>query len=123
MSASVSAMPGGQPSITQPIAGPWLSPKVVTRNRWPKVLWDMLFAEMRFRARGQTHDSRVRMFVAHRVRGRKAQIVRPDHARGQMHGSRSRHRGVKRIEETADTLVHHRLAFAAGPRKCQGSSR
>src|SRR6201746_650169 len=41
MSASVSAMPGGQPSTTQPIAGPWLSPKVVTRNRWPKVLWDM----------------------------------------------------------------------------------
>src|SRR6185437_11511301 len=31
MSACVSAMPGGQPSITQPIAGPWLSPKVVTR--------------------------------------------------------------------------------------------
>ena len=27
-----SAMPGGQPSITQPIAGPWLSPKVVTRR-------------------------------------------------------------------------------------------
>ena len=41
MSASVSAMPGGQPSTTQPIAGPWLSPKVVTRNRWPKVLCDM----------------------------------------------------------------------------------
>jgi hypothetical protein len=33
MSASVRAMPGGQPSTTQPIAGPWLSPKVVTRNR------------------------------------------------------------------------------------------
>jgi hypothetical protein len=26
------------PSITQPIAGPWLSPKVVTRSRRPKVL-------------------------------------------------------------------------------------
>jgi hypothetical protein len=25
----------------QPIAGPWLSPKVVTLNSWPKVLWDM----------------------------------------------------------------------------------
>ncbi len=47
MSASVRAMPGGQPSTTQPIAGPWLSPKVVTRKRWPKELWDMLFAEMR----------------------------------------------------------------------------
>src|ERR1019366_8224749 len=41
MSASVSGMRGGQPSTTQPIAGPWLSPKVVTRKRWPKVLWDM----------------------------------------------------------------------------------
>src|SRR5262245_46392976 len=34
-------MRGGQPSTTQPIAGPWLSPKVVTRNRWPNVLNDM----------------------------------------------------------------------------------
>src|SRR5215467_7142764 len=41
MSASVSGMRGGAPSTTQPIAGPWLSPKVVTRKRWPKVLWDM----------------------------------------------------------------------------------
>src|SRR6185312_7480671 len=40
-SASVSAMPGGQPSTTQPSAGPWLSPQVVTRNRWPNVLCDM----------------------------------------------------------------------------------
>ncbi len=32
---------GGQPSTTQPIAGPWLSPKVVTRNNWPKVLKDI----------------------------------------------------------------------------------
>ena len=32
---------GGQPSTTQPIAIPWLSPKVVIRNRWPKVLWDI----------------------------------------------------------------------------------
>ena len=38
MSASVSAMPGGQPSTTQPMAGPWLSPKVVTRNSLPKLL-------------------------------------------------------------------------------------
>ena len=27
-----------QPSTTQPIATPWLSPKVVMRNMWPKVL-------------------------------------------------------------------------------------
>ncbi len=38
MSASDSVIPGGHPSITQPIAGPWLSPHVVTRNRSPKVL-------------------------------------------------------------------------------------
>ena len=43
MSASVSGMRGGQPSTTQPIAGPWLSPKVVTRNIWPKVLNDMVY--------------------------------------------------------------------------------
>src|SRR5689334_22680338 len=41
MSAADSAIPGGQPSITQPIAGPWLSPKLVTRKRWPKVLPDI----------------------------------------------------------------------------------
>ena len=42
MSASVSAIRGGQPSTTQPIAGPWLSPKVVTRNIWPNVLNDIV---------------------------------------------------------------------------------
>src|SRR5262245_37481358 len=47
MSASVSGMPGGQPSTTQPIAGPWLSPKVVTRNIWPNVLNDMGFHRLR----------------------------------------------------------------------------
>ena len=34
-------MPGGVPSTTQPIAGPWLSPQVVKRNRWPKLLCDI----------------------------------------------------------------------------------
>jgi hypothetical protein len=34
-------MRGGQPSTTHPIARPWLSPKVVTRNECPKVLNDM----------------------------------------------------------------------------------
>src|ERR1043166_4139386 len=42
MSASESGMPGGQPSTTHPIAGPWLSPKVVKRKRWPKVLCDIV---------------------------------------------------------------------------------
>src|SRR5215212_11703517 len=41
MSAAVSGIRGGQPSTTQPIAGPWLSPKVVNRNRCPNVLNDI----------------------------------------------------------------------------------
>ena len=44
MSLASSGIPGGQPSTTQPIAGPWLSPQVVMRKRWPKVLWDMRLA-------------------------------------------------------------------------------
>ena len=32
------ATPGGQPSTVAPSAGPWLSPQVVTRKTWPKVL-------------------------------------------------------------------------------------
>src|SRR3569833_4776765 len=56
ISASVSAMPGGQPSTTQPIAGPWLSPKLVTRNRWPKVLCDIGQGIPQFALRFQFHD-------------------------------------------------------------------
>src|SRR5512147_3140289 len=41
MSASASGSRGGQPSTTQPIAGPWLSPKLLTRNRVPKPLPDI----------------------------------------------------------------------------------
>src|SRR5688572_24037188 len=41
MSASESSIPGGQPSITHPIAGPWDSPKVVTVKRVPRVEPDM----------------------------------------------------------------------------------
>src|SRR6202171_2997758 len=41
MSASESASPGGQPSTTQPIAGPCDSPKVVTVKRVPSVLPDI----------------------------------------------------------------------------------
>ena len=38
MSASLSARPGGQPSTTAPMAGPWLSPQVVKRKTRPKLL-------------------------------------------------------------------------------------
>src|SRR5665647_1903490 len=41
ISAGSSGMRGGQPSTTQPIAAPWLSPKLVNRNKWPKVLNDI----------------------------------------------------------------------------------
>src|SRR5262249_3675509 len=41
MSASESSIPGGQPSTTQPIAGPCDSPKVVTVKRVPRVLPDI----------------------------------------------------------------------------------
>src|SRR5262245_37061047 len=41
MSLSASAMPGGQPSTTQPMAGPCDSPNEVKQNRVPKVLPDM----------------------------------------------------------------------------------
>ena len=41
MSSAVSGMRGGQPSTTQPIAAPWLSPKLVNLKRWPNVLNDM----------------------------------------------------------------------------------
>src|SRR6202012_3309565 len=37
-SASEISSPGGQPSTTQPRAGPWLSPKLVTVKIRPKVL-------------------------------------------------------------------------------------
>jgi hypothetical protein len=43
ISASVSARPGGQPSTTQPMAGPWDSPKEVTEKLRPRVLPDMSF--------------------------------------------------------------------------------
>ena len=43
MSASHKSMPGGQPSITQPMAGPWDSPKLVTANKFPKVLPLMIY--------------------------------------------------------------------------------
>src|SRR5216117_2786643 len=41
MSFSLSSIPGGQPSTTQPIAGPCDSPKVVTVKSVPRVLPDM----------------------------------------------------------------------------------
>ena len=42
MSAASSASPGGQPSTTQPMAGPCDSPKDVTQNSLPNVLPDMV---------------------------------------------------------------------------------
>ena len=41
MSASLNINPGGQPSTTQPIAGPCDSPNEVMLNKVPSVLPDM----------------------------------------------------------------------------------
>ena len=42
ISATLNAIRGGQPSTTQPMAGPWLSPNEVTQNSLPMVLPDMM---------------------------------------------------------------------------------
>src|SRR5262249_9041607 len=47
ISASVNGMPGGQPSTTHPIAGPWLSPEGGERERWPKLLCELAFRPRR----------------------------------------------------------------------------
>src|ERR1035437_11146054 len=41
MAAPASGMRGGHPPTAQPLAAPWLSPKLVNRKRWPNVLNDM----------------------------------------------------------------------------------
>src|SRR5215213_3015387 len=56
---------GGQPSTTQPSAGPWLSPNVVTRKRWPKVLCDMIGPRGRLKgAMPATSNADVRRLLA-----------------------------------------------------------
>src|ERR1700749_4492159 len=89
ISASTSGMPGGHPSITQPIAGPWLSPKVVTRKMWPKLLYDivtaLLVAEAGVRPHGQAQQPGIGHVVAQCLFRRKVQIMRADqHARQRM---------------------------------------
>src|SRR5690606_12191546 len=56
-SSGAIAMPGGQPSTTQPIAGPCDSPKVVTRSNWPKVFM-CPFAAPRPRSKQRTRRFR-----------------------------------------------------------------
>jgi hypothetical protein len=46
-SSGLIGIPGGHPSITQPIAGPWLSPKVVTVKSLPKELLDTRFGRLK----------------------------------------------------------------------------
>src|SRR5690606_11990199 len=58
MSASPSGMPGGTPSTTQPIAGPWLSPQVVKRKSWPKLLPGMGLRTFGAAAPGAASDDR-----------------------------------------------------------------
>src|SRR5437868_6797256 len=110
MSASVRGMPGGQPSTTQPIAGPWLSPKVVTRNRWPNVLCDISNAEIRFRAGAETKQSGIGMLVAHCLLRRKPEVVRTHHPdrHGMAHDD-----GIARQsgKKATNAFVNHRLIF------------
>src|SRR3984893_15732853 len=70
MSASLRGIPGGHPSTTQPIAGPWLSPNVVTRKRWPKVLKDINSCRPRFGNRRAERGQREGQVVEFMVRGR-----------------------------------------------------
>src|SRR5690242_6737269 len=56
MSPSAISRPGGQPSTTQPMAGPWLSPKLVTQNSLPSVLPDIVLLPLhQFAARHDEH--------------------------------------------------------------------
>src|SRR6476646_6520104 len=57
MSASESAIPGGQPSTTQPIAGPWDSPKLVTVKRVPRVLPDIASSLAHLPRKPPRHDA------------------------------------------------------------------
>jgi hypothetical protein len=54
-------MPGGQPSITQPIAGPCDSPKVVTVKSLPKEL--DIFRALQNRRPGAGRDPVARRFA------------------------------------------------------------
>src|ERR1700744_4530100 len=63
ISASDRLRRGGQPSTTPPIAGPWLSPQVVTRNKCPKLLCDIEHSS----AFDGGDVGRVRMFHPDRV--------------------------------------------------------
>src|SRR5688500_8451400 len=57
MSASDSSSPGGQPSTTAPIAGPWLSPKVVTQNERPIVFPDIFLILLARQVRGAQQEN------------------------------------------------------------------
>src|SRR4051794_16503624 len=89
MSASVRGRRGGQPSTTQPIAGPWLSPQVVKRNRWPKLLWltRSVPAVGRGRGRSGLDDREVRrgrILQADEVVAAVDKVHLSGHARGQV---------------------------------------
>src|SRR4029077_7146401 len=102
MSASLSAIRGGQPSTTHPIAAPWLSPNVVTLKRWPKVLNDIGFHPLRC---GSPRTRRGQMAVA-RPHQRVDDTGRPGVAREPVAGEHVDHalidglmRGILRRHE------------------------
>src|SRR5688500_5839908 len=57
MSASENSSPGGQPSTIAPIAGPWLSPKVVTQNERPIVFPDIVLTPLVRQVRGAQQEN------------------------------------------------------------------
>src|SRR3546814_13850331 len=70
-------MRGGTPSTMQPIAGPWLSPQVVNRKRWPKPLADMTYRPSQRRGSPPRHLSGVETGLSH-MKGWQFFVVIPE---------------------------------------------
>src|SRR5215211_2852485 len=61
ISASPISSPAGQPSTTQPTAGPCDSPQVVMRNAWPKLLPGIVSNVFLWRSNGKRLTPRVEL--------------------------------------------------------------
>src|SRR5664279_468625 len=129
ISAASSGIRGGQPSTTQPIAAPWLSPKLVNRNIWPNVLNDMavslcaLFVQRALAAvkssvPGQLfalkHIDHALLDIDQRRGGRLGDAEMGDQpARGTAMGGGHRV-ADQRLVPISDARRHHLVALAAG---------
>src|SRR4051812_9771578 len=97
MSASDSSIPGGQPSTTQPIAGPWDSPKFVTRKSVPRVLPDIRL--VRLLRGGQLVAALDRPIADVGLEHAVLEILAVDHGAGDV---------VERDHAHQGTVAHHR---------------